>query len=65
MEIRAGRHVLGRSGTDGGGGLMGLTESDGGGSVQNAQVRVGGVAGAYVQNIPASTHSLWMKILWC
>jgi len=58
------RHILGRSGTDGGG-LTGLTELDGGGSVQNAQVRVGGVAGVYVQNVPASAHSLWMKILWC
>ena len=63
MEIRAWRHVLGRSGTDGGGCLTGLTESDGGSSVQNAQVRVGGVAGAYVQNVPASAYSLWMKIL--
>ena len=63
MEIRAGRHILGRSGMDGGGGLTGLTESDGGGSVQNAQVRVVGVAGAYVQNVPTSAHSPWMKIL--
>ena len=58
------RHILGRSGTDGGG-LTGLTELDGGGSVQNAHIRVGGVAGAYVQNVPISVHSLWMKILWC